>query len=222
MDILTTSYSIFIGFCILFGLLECFYGYRIFESVIILIGFIGGAVATVAFLGLVGLMSGGSGGGGADGIIILIFGFFGGALGGTLALYFYKAGVFMSGFILSAGLAIMGFLAAQMAPQEIVVLIAGIIGGIIALKLEKLIIIISTSFLGGLIIVLGVACFITPGDLPSSFDGAMKLFENYLLAIGIGWLLLGGVGIFYQYRSGARRQPQKVSKGQESSSPAEG
>ena len=79
MDWIKEGMSIFVGLSILLGLVECFYGYRVFKQLMVLVGFIIGAL----LFGAIGYELFG------EHWLVLLLGLVGGIVTMVLTLFFY-------------------------------------------------------------------------------------------------------------------------------------
>lgn len=131
-----------IGFgMLIFGLADAFLGYRLFNVVLAIIGFmVGAGLGLIIFLG--------SEAGSSDAAAAYIW--IGGFIGSTLAEIFHKMGVFLVAW--AAG-AIITF---GMTQNTDVCVAAGIICGIAGIILERYVIVISTAFSGGSLTAMGI------------------------------------------------------------------
>jgi hypothetical protein len=123
-----------------------------------------------------------------------------------VAIYF--VGVFLIGAILGGVLGIMLYTAAGSSPEPAVLVILAVIGGIIALVLQKFMIIVSTAFGGAWGVVAGIAYFTTGVIDPTGFDRLARSGGAHLFVIVLCWLVLGIVGVIVQYRSTPAKQKQ--------------
>lgn len=144
---------------LLFGALECFFGYRIFRIITALVGFIvGGAIG-----GVLGFFA-------AQQIGALIGGLVVGILGGFLAFKLYKLGVFVICFFAGAALGLV--LGAAAGDQSMAFAFAGIAGlalGVLGVLLTGPLIIISTA-IGG-----GMSCGMSLGTIMSNMGLGLLL-----------------------------------------------
>ncbi len=174
------------------GLIACFAGYRLFRFVLVLLGFVLGAVlAGGLFYTFVE----------PSNALALIAGILGGALGAFLLGFFYFVGIFIAG----AGLgALVGLMAAANFgwQRTLVVLIAAVVCGVLALAMQRLLIVISTAFVGAWAVLAAVAVLAglaVPNEIlrnPPVYWSSPS--ATFLL---VAWVLLGGMGIAAQYRS---------------------
>jgi hypothetical protein len=182
---------------ITWGLLDCFFGYRVFKITLALLGGLLGAGAahfgaTALGLGPVGQT------------IALIAG---GIFGAGLAFLLYIAAVFVAGFGFGATL---GILLLANVHQMIALLsgcVLGIVGGFLAVKAQRILIMLSTSLLGAFRAVLALAYFTSsidwlyyfrqPNQLPALIDGNAWMFPSILALAVVGIIAqfeLGGSG----------------------------
>ena len=175
---------------IAWGLLDCFFGYRVFKITLAVVG------------GLVGLAAG-------HGIAaaLLVSMVVGAVLGGVLAFMLYIAAVFIAGFGFGATLGMLLLANYQQMVSVLVGVITGIIGGFLAVKAQRVLIILSTSLLGAFRTILAITYFTSqldwlyyfrqPEQLPALIEGNPWMFPSILglAAVGvIAQLELGGPG----------------------------
>ena len=175
------------------GLLTCFWGYRILKITLGITGFIFGIAAGSSF----GL----SVAPGND-AVALICGLVAGVIGAALCVWLFFLGVFLLGASSGAivGAAICS--AAAIQPQPIILIVVSIVFGLIALALQKFMIILSTAFGGSYLITAGILHFITgaqtasPPWLSHLQPGSAGLLGYAALAF---WIILGVCGVSVQY-----------------------
>ena len=183
------------------GLLDCFFGYRIFKLTIAVLGgvtgaLLGHALATVLALDSTGLIAG---------AVV------GGLVGAGLAFLLYLAAVFLAGF--GFGL-ILGILLLSMFDHMVAViggLVLGVVGGLVAVKLQQALIVLSTALLGAFRAVLALAYFLNgtdwlyhyrqPAQIPALLDGQGWMFPSILI--------LAAIGVIAQAEGGGRKAKKK-------------
>lgn len=184
---------------ILFGLLCCFWGFRMFRVILGILGFAIGAMLVGQFV--YNLTDGGM-------VLTVIAAIFGGIIGSALVLFVYFIGIFLIGA--AAAYLLLNMLAspAGFAGNIAVVVIVAVIGGILALIFQKFIIIVSTAFIGAWCFVSGLFYFFGSGIHPLEITELSWILKNYyypqfyvMLAF---FLLLGIAGCIFQYRLSAR------------------
>jgi hypothetical protein len=171
------------------GIVQCLFGYRIFRVILGITGFIlGGLIAGYLVFNLT-----------ESQLFALIAGILGGLIGAGLMAGLYVVGIFVIGAIFG-GMAAAALLSlGGNSPQAWVVVILAIAGGVLAVILQKPMIVIATSFLGAWLAVTGIAAIAgsivieAPRELLGSLSAASTVWL-------IGWFVLGIVGVFFQYR----------------------
>ncbi|MCK4351192.1 MAG: DUF4203 domain-containing protein [Candidatus Krumholzibacteria bacterium] len=185
----------FLAVSVLIGLLCCFWGNRAFKIVLGIVGFAAGAyfgaIVAAHYTG-------------GFGVIAIIAGVIGGLIGGSLIVAVYYAGVFVLGALGGWVIYTMITGAAGYGPHTILLILLVLLGGILALFFQKLIIIVSTAFLGSWLIVSGGFSLLGSGL------GPLDLFyypERLLRPVGglntiivICWVALGIAGSIFQFR----------------------
>ena len=181
---------------ILVGLVECFLGYRLFKLMLALVGFVVGAI------GAGGAAYAATGG---EGPAALIAGLIGGIFGAVLAVVFYFVGIFLLGAALGF---VVGATAAASAGDQTALIAGGVLAvlaGILALVVQKFLIILSTAFGGAWSAALGVF------GLAHGRRALMRIVQHPDTMTGgrytayvVAWVVLGIVGILVQYGVTAR------------------
>lgn len=182
---------------IAWGVLDCFFGYRVFKVTLALVGGLVGAVAAHAAATAMGL-----GAGGATACLIA-----GGLIGALLAFLLYIGAVFVAGFGFGVTL---GILLLSHFHQMVALLtgcVLGIIGGFLAVKVQRVLITLSTALLGAFRAVLAAAYFTNaidwvyyfrqPDQLPALIDSNAWMFPSILALATVGviaQLEIGGPG----------------------------
>lgn len=174
---------------IAWGVLDCFFGYRVFKITLALLGGLlgatGGHAAALAMnLGPLGLT------------IALIAG---GVLGALLAFLLYIGAVFIAGFGFGATL---GILLLANVHQMVALLsgcVLGIVGGFLAVKLQRVLIVLSTGLLGAFRAVLAMAFFTNqldwifywrhPDQMPALIDSHAWMMPAILALAVVGVIM---------------------------------
>ena len=185
------------------GVLDCFFGYRIFKITLAVLGGLIGVVFGQAAGAALGLGSTGEIGG------LLL----GGLLGAGLAFLLYVAAVFVAGFLFGATLGIL--LLANF--NHMVALLSGgvigVIGGFLAVKLQRVLIMLSTALFGAFRAMLALSYFTSqmdwlyyfqhPEQIPALIDNNTWMFPSILA--------LAAVGVIAQFELGgttAKKKPK--------------
>ena len=127
-----------------------------------------------------------------------------------LAVFF---GIFLLGASAGAIVATALFHAAGNQPQPILVLLLAIVFGVIALVMQKFMIIVSTAFIGSYLITAGIVHLLTGAKDVSAlwFDHLQPGSAGILGYVAlVFWLVLGLAGVSFQYR-GRRRKDEAAS-----------
>ena len=187
-DLTTQQLNVLIVTAVAIGTLYCFLGYRTLRFVLGLTGFLmaGGVAAT-----MVNWISQG------NQLAVLIALFIGGMCG-AFALYFlYRTGVFLLG-LMGTALIAHNVLSAQ--PDTwipVAVIGVAVLGGLVALLLERPVILLATAALGAWMVVSGVAYFIVgSGEL----EGLTKVLESeeQRMIMLASWAILAVAGALSQ------------------------
>lgn len=180
---------------VVWGVLDVFFGYRIFKITLALVGALIGLGAGQALAGLLGA----AGTGEAVGMVI------GAMLGAGLAFLLYLAAVFVAGFGFGVTLGVL--LLSQQSQAVILVagLVLGVIGGFLAVKVQRVLIVLATALLGSFRAVLALSYFTSqldwlfyfrqPAQMPALLEGNGWMFPSILVLAAIGTvaqLELGG------------------------------
>jgi len=171
------------------GLVECFFGYRIFRFILGVAGFVAAAV----FFGSLGYeLSGGSE------PVSIIAGLAGGVLGACLFYYLYIIGVFFLGAILGFTIAMYVFSLMNMDVIPAVLYGAAIISGALAAVFQKPMLIIATAFGGSFAAVTGGAYILYRNFYPLDPGFLGNLEEDQLYRMAMIWFALGVFGLVVQ------------------------
>ncbi len=188
----------------LIGSLICFLGYRLIYLIIGLCGFI--VVTSSSFLLL---------GGYTTHIFpfTIILSLFLGLIGGILAIFFYKSGVFLLGVI---GGFSFGIITLPVINTPIILLLLGIAGGFLSLVVEKILIIIATASIGSLVIVWAlVRLFEFIDILKITPDFEPSYFQMVCILTWLGLTLIG-FAVQYKYSKVKIRKRKTTSSGKKS------
>jgi len=190
---------------IVVGILYCFYGYRMFDLSLAVLGFVVFALLIGNFI--FGVLE--------NKAVALAAGFIGGILGAFLLVALYFIGVFLLGAVFGVllGSLIMGGSAAP-----VIFLLFGVVGGIFAILFQKFFVIISTAFLGAWGLTSGMFHFIPGGfslDFKKFFYQLDKLQSQGMdfYVILLCWVLLGITGIFVQYKVTGKQTSRRIAPG---------
>ena len=183
------------------GVLACFWGYRLVKLMLGIMGFMAGAAAgwTLALSVVPG-----------HNLVALICAGIGGVLGAILCVWLFFLGIFLLGASAGAVIAAAVFGGTGHQAPPLLVLAVAVAFGLLALLLQKLMIVLSTAFSGSYLVTAGLLHFIRAGKgtAPLWFDPASPSVSPAILGYAAlaFWLVLGVVGASVQY---GRRQPKE-------------
>ena len=188
---------------IAWGVLDCFFGYRIFKLTIAVLGGLVGVVFGQAAGAALGLGPGGE----IGGLIV------GGLLGAGLAFLLYIAAVFMAGFGFGATLGILLLANFNHMVALLSGVVMGVIGGFLAVKLQRVLIMLSTALLGSFRAMLALSYFTSrmdwlyyfqhPDQIPTLIDSNAWMFPSILA--------LAAVGVIAQFELGGAAGKKKAA-----------
>lgn len=189
---------------LIIGVISCFWGYRLLRAVLGIVGFIlaGFYAGSFAFY-----LSGGSV------VIAAVAAIVGGIIGAFLVSFVYLAGVFILG---AAGGWVLGTIMAGVAAHDsrlVVGIVLAVLCGILAVVLQRVILIIATATVGAWNVVAALY-FLVGGSCysPLVFWNPGWMFQiggGYFYLILVLWLALSIAGIIFQMRFGGKRRVEK-------------
>lgn len=179
---------------LVWGLLDCFFGYKIFKATVAVLGGVFGAFAGYWIAGLTGLS------GGAEVVAVLL----GALLGAGLAFLAYIAAVFLAGFGFGATLALLLLAHFDHSVAFLASIVVGLVGGYAAVKLQKVVVVLATALLGSFRAVLALMYFTSqldwlyyyqqPQQLPALIDGNGWMFPAILVLAALGTIAQFEIG----------------------------
>lgn len=185
--------NVMIGAAVLTGLMNCFFGYRLFRMFFACIGFLLGAAAG-GYLTYVYC---------SEPAWALVGGLAGGVVGAIALFAIYLAGVFVAGGMGAAFLVAVMLAGVGITVPQFVLIVPLVIGGGLALVVHKLVIIVASAFGGALGVTWGAAMLggaeidLYALLLQTSQAESIVAKDPWLWA---GWAALGLGGVFVQYR----------------------
>ena len=183
-------YSLITLFGIIFGAVQCYFGYHLFKITLGITGFIVGGGLAVALSSSIY----------PNESIPLIAGLVGGVIGATLSITLYYVGIFFIGALFGGIIGSTCLSAMGHDPNTAVIVIAVTITGILALIIQKYMIIISTSFAGAWLIVAGIAYFATGAVSPTDIEYILHSSGVLYFVVMFCWIILGITGIITQFK----------------------
>jgi hypothetical protein len=147
-------------------------------------------------------------------VLVILAGLVGGIIGAVLVVAFYFIGIFLLGAWLGSLLGILLTGGGESTVATVIILVLAVMGGIVALMLQKLMIILSTSLSGAWAIVSGVFHFLggARGPIqPFRYHPNLRALRpmgawGYVMLLC--WILLGVAGMVVQYRITREREPE--------------
>lgn len=192
MDIPLTGNNLVIGAIAvgLLGILECFFGYRVFRIVLMILGFLIGAGLAVTFLHS------------DQTIVMILIAVVGGLIGAFIFSFLYFVGTFVAGLLFGAAVGIVLAQTVHLSPTAttIAIVIGAVLGGLLGFILAKYVIMLSTAFTGAAQIVYAVLILFLNPPRPS-LD---SLARNESLIVSGAILVLAAVGFLVQFSTDHR------------------
>ena len=189
--------NVVIGATVLTGLMNCFFGYRLFRLFFACLGFALGAAGG----GYMGYIYGGS-------IWALVGGLTGGIFGAMVLFAMYMIGVFLAGGMAAAFLAAVVLAGAGISVPTLLLVVPLVLGGIVAIVVHKLVIIVASSFGGAMSVVYGVAMLTGEVIDPLAVMWQTTKVKSIIWqdpGTWAAWAALGVAGVFVQYRFTANK-----------------
>ena len=187
---------------IAWGVLDCFFGYRIFKITLAVLGGLIGVVFGQAVGAALGMGPTGE----ISGLVL------GGLLGAGLAYLLYLAAVFVAGFLFGAALGILLLANFNHMVALLSSAVLGLVGGFLAVKLQRVLIMLSTALVGAFRAILALSFFTSrmdwlyylqhPNQMPALIDNNAWMFPAILT--------LATVGVFAQFELGGSAAKKKA------------
>jgi hypothetical protein len=180
------------------GLLACFAGYRVFRLVLGIYGFILGALVASSFMGT------------DQTLYMVLAAILGGIAGALILIAAYFVGVALIGAGAGAMLANIAWAAMEREPHLAVVIGFAIAGALVALALQRYVIVLATAFGGawtalvGALALAGDRVAAPSGPRPDvwlAFPLSPAPGEQWVI---VAWIVLGSVGTLVQLRVTAK------------------
>ena len=130
------------------GALSCFFGYRLFRTVLAIFGFILGALATSSLFGI------------SNTTLMVIAAIVGGVVGALIMITAYFVGVALVGAALGAVVANILFSSGDRDPSVTAVVVLSIVGAVAATYLQRYFIIVGTAFGGAWTMIVGAMALV--------------------------------------------------------------
>jgi len=180
------------GLLLLGGIVSCFFGYRLFRTVLAIFGFILGALAASSVVGT------------SDTWPMIAAAVVGGLLGAGLLFAAYFVGVALVGAGLGAVIANLVFSASQRDPHVLLVVFLSIAGAVGAMYLQRYFIVVGTSFGGAWTMIVGAMALLgdkraldaaTGGDVWVAYPLNPAPGQRW---VPVAWIVLSLIGTAVQ------------------------
>ena len=170
------------------GIISCFFGYRLFRTVLAIFGFILGALAASSLFGV------------SDTGLMLIAAVVGGLVGAFVLIAAYFVGVALVGAGLGAVIANLVFSAGDRDPSVFIVIFFSVAGAVGATYLQRYFIIVGTAFGGAWTMIVGAMALVgdrtalkaaTSGDVWVAYPLNPAPGQRWVVAV---WIVLSLIG----------------------------
>ena len=170
------------------GIIACFFGYRLFRTVLAIFGFILGALAASSLFGV------------SDTGLMLIAAVVGGLVGAFVLIAAYFVGVALVGAGLGAVIANLVFSAGDRDPSVFIVILFSVAGAVGATYLQRYFIIVGTAFGGAWTMIVGAMALVgdraalraaTSGDVWVAYPLNPAPGQRWVVAV---WIVLSLIG----------------------------
>jgi hypothetical protein len=130
------------------GIISCFFGYRLFRTVLAIFGFIVGGMLASSIFGV------------SNTTLMLVAWIVGGAIGAFILIFAYFLGVALAGAAIGAAVANLMFSIGNRDPRVLVVIACSVAGAIAAMYLQRYFIIVFTAFGGAWTMIVGAMALV--------------------------------------------------------------
>ena len=170
------------------GVISCFFGYRLFRTVLAIFGFILGALAASSVFGI------------SNTTLMLVAAVIGGLIGAFILIAAYFVGVALVGAGLGAVIANLAFSSGGRDPSVFVVVLFSIAGAVGATYLQRYFIIVGTAFGGAWTMIVGAMALVgdrnalkaaTSGDVWVAYPLNPAPGQRWVIYVWIFLSLLG-------------------------------
>jgi len=185
---------------LLAGAVACFAGYRLFRVVLAIYGFILGAMIASSLMGI------------TNSIGMIAAALVGGLVGALLLTFAYYVAIGILGALMAVGLLTVFWpYITHTEPPAVAVVVASIIGAVIAMVLQRYVIIVATAFSGAWTMILGAAAMagyhVAGRSLTSNvwilYPTTPAPGQRWVSAV---WLVLGILGAAVQFGLTGRKK----------------
>jgi Domain of unknown function (DUF4203) len=130
------------------GIISCFFGYRLFRTVLAIFGFIVGGMLASSIFGV------------SNTTMLLVAWVGGGVVGAFILVFAYFLGVALAGASIGAAVANLMFSVGNRDPRVLVVILCSIAGAIASMYLQRYFIIVFTAFGGAWTMIVGAMALV--------------------------------------------------------------
>jgi uncharacterized protein DUF4203 len=130
------------------GIISCFFGYRLFRTVLAIFGFIVGGMLASSIFGV------------SNTTMILVAWVVGGLVGAFILVFAYFLGVALAGASIGAAAANLFFSVGNRDPRVLVVVACAVVGAIASMYLQRYFIIVFTAFGGAWTMIVGAMALV--------------------------------------------------------------
>ena len=130
------------------GIISCFFGYRLFRTVLAIFGFIVGGMLASSLFGV------------SNTTMMLVAWVVGGLAGAFVLIFAYFLGVALAGASIGAAVANLMFSIGNRDPRVVVVVLCSVAGAIAAMYLQRYFIIVFTAFGGAWTMIVGAMALV--------------------------------------------------------------
>jgi uncharacterized protein DUF4203 len=133
---------------LLAGIISCFFGYRLFRTVLAIFGFIVGGMLASSIFGV------------SNTTMMFLAWFVGGLAGASILVFAYFLGVALAGASIGAAAANLFFSVGNRDPRVLVVVACAVVGAIASMYLQRYFIIVFTAFGGAWTMIVGAMALV--------------------------------------------------------------
>lgn len=174
------------------GIISCFFGYRLFRTVLAIFGFIVGGMLASSIFGV------------SNTTLMLVAWIVGGAIGAFILIFAYFLGVALAGAAIGAAVANLMFSIGNRDPRVLVVIACSVAGAIAAMYLQRYFIIVFTAFGGAWTMIVGAMALVgdrqalraaAAGDVWVAYPLDPAPGQRWVVVV---WILLSLIGAAVQ------------------------
>ena len=166
------------------GVISCFFGYRLFRTVLAIFGFIVGGMLASSIFGV------------GNTTLMLVAWLAGGLVGAFILVFAYFLGVALAGASIGAAVANLLFSVGNREPRVLVVILCSVVGAIASMYLQRYFIIVFTAFGGAWTMIVGAMALVgNRAALRAAATGDVWVAYPLDPAPGQQWVVLVWIGL---------------------------